>query len=267
MRLESFFEDSSVFTTEEFKGFLKRSGFKSLSNYSVLLDYHIRRGRVLKICRGLYSVVPLNQDPETFIPDSFLVAAKRTSDSILAYHTAQEFYGNTYSLHSTRTFLTMRKIRTLLFRGVEYVPARPAMSLIRASQYWVSTEQVDIKGNFVFITNKERTFVDMLDRPNLSGGYEEAWRSLKMVEYLDTDKVLEYLKILDNATTAAKVGFFLQSNIEIINNDRGFLDELKRMIPASPHYIDRRGDEESKLAGEWNLVVPKYILNEDWEEQ
>lgn len=88
-----------------------------------------------------------------------------------------------------------------------------------------------------------------------------------MAEYLDTDKVLEYLKILDNATTAAKVGFFLQSNIGIINIHSGFLDELKKMIPASPHYMVRRSDEESKFAGEWNLVVPKYLWDEDWEER
>jgi len=35
-----------------------------------------------------------------------------------------------------------------------------------------------------------------------------------MVEYLDTDKVLKYLKILDNATTAAKIGYFFSQTSE-----------------------------------------------------
>ncbi len=34
-----------------------------------------------------------------------------------------------------------------------------------------------------------------------------------MVEYLDTDKVLKYLKILDNATTV-KVGYFFSQTSE-----------------------------------------------------
>jgi len=88
-----------------------------------------------------------------------------------------------------------------------------------------------------------------------------------MVEYLDSDKVLEYLKILDNATTTAKVGFFLQSNIGIINSDSDFLDELKKMIPASPHYMARRCNERSKLPGERNLVVPKSLWDEGPEER
>jgi len=61
-----------------------------------------------------------------------------------------------------------------------------------------------------------------------------------MVENLYPDKALDYPKILDKATTTAKFCFFLQSNIGIINNHSDFLDELKKMIPASPHYMARR---------------------------
>ena len=86
-----------------------------------------------------------------------------------------------------------------------------------------------------------------------------------MVENLYPDKALDYPKILDKAT--AKVGFFLQSNIGIINNDSDFLDELKKMIPASPQHMVRRCNEESKLAGERNLVVPKYLWDEAPEER
>ena len=32
------------------------------------------------------------------------------------------------------------------------------------------------------VTNLERTFVDVLDRPLFSGGWEEVWRSLEAVE-------------------------------------------------------------------------------------
>ncbi len=267
VRLELFFEESPVFTTRDLKEFLKKNEAKSLENYSVLLNYHVKRGRVLKICRGLYAVVPLNQKAEQFAPDSFLIAGKRTEDAILAYHTAQEFNGNTYSLFSTRTFLTMKSVHPLLFREIEYIPTHPSQNLLRSDNYFLLTEQVDIKGINVLITSRERTFADMLDRPNLCGGIEEVWRSLKMTEYLNTENLLNYLRVLDNSTTSAKVGFFLQRHPKITNNDRPLLRELKKMIPVSPHYFDRSRLERARLVKDWNLVIPEYILNERWEEQ
>ena len=56
--------------------------------------------------------------------------------------------------------------------------------------------------------------VDVLNRPDLSGGWEEIWRSLESVEFFDFDKVVEYALLLGNATTAAKVGLFLEQHRE-----------------------------------------------------
>jgi hypothetical protein len=43
--------------------------------------------------------------------------------------------------------------------------------------------------------------VDVLDRPDLSGGWEEIWRSLETIEYFDLDEIVAYARLLDNATT------------------------------------------------------------------
>lgn len=58
------------------------------------------------------------------------------------------------------------------------------------------------------VTSLERTLVDVLDRPDLSGSWEEIWRSLESIEFFDLDQVITYALLLGNATTAAKVGFF-----------------------------------------------------------
>jgi predicted transcriptional regulator of viral defense system len=62
------------------------------------------------------------------------------------------------------------------------------------------------------IASLERTLVDALDRPDLSGSREEIWRSLESVEFFNLDKVVEYGLLLGNATTGAKVGFFLEQH-------------------------------------------------------
>ncbi|OGA43455.1 MAG: hypothetical protein A3G24_12650 [Betaproteobacteria bacterium RIFCSPLOWO2_12_FULL_62_13] len=61
-------------------------------------------------------------------------------------------------------------------------------------------------------TTLERTLVDVFARPDLAGGWEEIWRSLETVEFFDLDVVVQYVLLLENATTAAKVGFFLEQH-------------------------------------------------------
>ena len=64
----------------------------------------------------------------------------------------------------------------------------------------------------VIVTGFERTMVYEPSRSELSGSREEIWRSLESIEFFDLDLVDEYLSLLDNSTTYAKVGFTL-SNI------------------------------------------------------
>ena len=65
------------------------------------------------------------------------------------------------------------------------------------------------------VTSHERTMVDALDRPDLTGTWEEIWRSLESVEFFRSgSRSVEYTRLLENATTAAKVGFFLEQHRE-----------------------------------------------------
>jgi len=118
----------------------------------------------------------------------------------------------------------------------------------------------------VRITSLERTFVDVLDRPDILGSWEEIWRSLESVEFFDLAQVVTYLEHLGNATTAAKVGFFLsQHRDELMVDDKTFT-ALKTMIPKQPHYIDRSARTRCRLVSEWNLLVLPEILDRPWEE-
>jgi len=106
--------------------------------------------------------------------------------------------------------------------------------------------------------------VDVLDRPDLSGGWEEAWRSLESIEYFDLDLVVEYVKLLDNRTTAAKVGFYLQQHTEALMVEERHLKPLRRLRPAQPHYLER--GKSGKLVSDWNIVVPPFLDEKAWED-
>ncbi len=114
------------------------------------------------------------------------------------------------------------------------------------------------------VTSLERTLVDVLDRPDLGGGWEEIWRSLESVEFFDLDKVVGYTLLLANSTTAAKVGFYLESHGRELMVDDSHLDRLRRHAPKRPTYMIRNAG--GRLAKEWNLLVPSQVLDRSWED-
>ncbi|MHB1460654.1 MAG: hypothetical protein ACYC1M_05170 [Armatimonadota bacterium] len=107
----------------------------------------------------------------------------------------------------------------------------------------------------------------MLNRPELSGGWEEVWRSLEMVEYFHIDIVVKYVKALGNATTAAKVGFFLQQHEVQLMVSASHLRSLKDMCPKSPHYMEPTTRGNGRFYSDWNLIVPAYIVERHWDDQ
>jgi predicted transcriptional regulator of viral defense system len=106
--------------------------------------------------------------------------------------------------------------------------------------------------------------VDVLDRPALGGGWEEIWRSLESVEFFDMDRVVDYALLLENSSTAAKVGFYLESHQQELMVDDTHLDRLRRHAPKQPTYMVRQ--TKGRLVTKWNLVVPSQVLDRSWEE-
>ena len=116
------------------------------------------------------------------------------------------------------------------------------------------------------VTGLERTLVDVLDRPRLTGSWVEIRKSLENVESYGLETVIVYVRLSGNATTAAKVGFFLeQHSVSLMVEDR-HLHELQQLSPRQPQYLDRKGRGSGRLLGDLNLVDPQELIDRSWEE-
>lgn len=258
----AFFASRRVFTTEEFGAAL---GLARRSRDS-LLGYYRRRGRLLRVRRGLYWVVQPGENFDSASVDPYLVAARTTDDAILAYHTALEFHGRAYSGFSELQYLTTQAARSLTFRGWRFRPVRFPKALLGAGNARFGVERHDRGGQMVDVVGLERALVDVLDRPGLCGGWEEAWRSLEMVEFFDLDQVVAYALLLDNATAIGKVGWFLQLHRENLMVEEQHLAPLRARSPRQPRYVDRNDYGPTRMISEWNLVVPEALAEQRWGE-
>jgi predicted transcriptional regulator of viral defense system len=258
-----FFARHPVFTTGEFADANERT--KRESKHS-LLAYNRRSGRLLNIRRGLYAVVPDGMDAESYMVNPFLVAGRATSDAVLAYHAALQFHGYAYSHFNTMTYLTTQKeTKKFTFQGTAYIGVTQPKILMRKDEHNFGVDVVDQLGMDLRVTCIERTLVDCFDRIDLAGGIEEVWRSLQLVPYLRMQRVLDYLVLMDNAVTTAKVGLFLETYKEHFRVKDEDLAFLRSRRPLHRCYMFP-GEHGGKLVYDWNLIVPLAVLERAWEE-
>jgi len=266
MKHEEFFRKHPVFTSKEMAGYLSSCGVSHPRNSEILLAYHKKRGRLISVRRGLYAVVPPGTNPVSYSVDPFLIAAKLTKDAVLSHHTALEFHGYAYSVHENFIYSASSPLSPVVFRTHVFHGVRFSEPLRRTNKENFGVVTVDRSGMEVCVTSLERTMVDILNRPDLSGGWEEVWRSLESVEFFDLDEVIKYTLLLKNATAAARVGFFLKQHRKPLMVEEKHLRPLYSARPRQPHYLDRNNHGSNRFVSEWNLVVPLEIIEQTWKE-
>lgn len=266
MKMDEFLSLHAVFTMEELDRFLYARGSGNPNTRRSLLTYYRKKGRIIPIRRGLYAAVPMGGDPASSPVDPYLVAAKLTPDAVLAYHSALEFHGKAYSVHTRLHYVSTSKSMPLTFQGHEFIRAPVPPALKAKGEEMFGVIRRNRSGVNLRVTGLERILVDVLDRPELSGSWEEIWRSLESIEFFDLDQVIDYVLLLENATTAAKVGFFLDQHKEVLMIEDVQLEPLRRLRPRQTHYFVRGKRNDCRWIGDWNLMIPVEILNRSWEE-
>jgi len=258
-----FFVGHPVFTRHELVAFLRQRGATSPRTVASHLLRYLAAGRIGRVKRGVYFVAELGETAARVPVDYLLVASRLAPDAVLAYHTALEAHGYAQSLFEHLYFLTVSKAKPLRFRGRHFVPVLPSAALRRKKQSFTLSTEIERQGLLCRVTSVERTVVDVLDRPDLSGGVEEVWRSLTSIPLLDLDAVVRYVRLSGQATLAAKVGYFLEQHRAALEVPNAVFSCLRLLRPRQPHYLDRRLG--GKLAADWNLIVPAPIVGREWE--
>ena len=260
--VQQFLRRHPVFTYQEFAQAVCGKGAQRPNTVRALLAHHIQQGNIVRVRRRLFAAIPLGADLATYPVNPYLIAGYATEDAILAYHSALAFYNSTYSASYRFVYLTQHRPSPFSFHSEEYIGIRIAPRLM--DNNFIQSE--DVQGLHIRVTSLERTFVDVLDKPALSGGWEEVWRSLAMIERVNIKRVLEYTLLLGKPTTTAKVGFYLSQRQQELAVPDNSLKQLRAHCPVSPYYIDASAKKEGKLISEWNLIIPESLLTKAWEE-
>jgi predicted transcriptional regulator of viral defense system len=259
VKTSDFFSSMPIFRRTEFEAHLAQLGPTNPRNITLLLAYHEREGRLLQVRRGLYAVVPKGTVLPLAQPDLYLLASNLQEDAVLAYRSALDFHQNASPIRSICTYLTQHTPRTFTFRGTLYRPVHPPAALLRNDREKMGIATLEWMTVLIRVTQPERTLVDILNRPDLCGRWVDIWQDLTCLVAIDLDFVVRYALALENATTIARVGYFLEQHRKMVPANEAILRRLEKGKPRSKHYLERSHRVDAHFIKRWNLVVPDSI--------
>ncbi|MDR1658396.1 MAG: hypothetical protein LBT47_12770 [Deltaproteobacteria bacterium] len=256
MEAEEFLKDKPVFTNLELEEFLGgRSGQPYWSRVAFLARLR-RDGRVVRVRRGLFATV--DGEPELCGVDHLAVAARLTADAIITHSSVLEFLGLVPEKGGEVFYSAGRPYNPIAFLGRLYRGVKFPKSLVRSGQQHYLTQTTTSSGMTIKVASLERTLVDLIDRPDLAGGWVNTVKLLALIKNPDLDAVVEYTRALGNSTTAAKVGYYLTGRLdrlERLGEAQRHLIALSELKPNQPHYLDRSHRRDGHLVADWNLIV------------
>ena len=265
MSFEAFFRNYPLFHYEELVKYLQSSGVFNQNTLKAALQYHLAKKHLARIRRGYYLVTNDYLAGTHIESDYLLIAGRMTEDAVISYHAAMEFHALAYSVGSIIYFNSNERIGQVVCEYGQYQQiAHP--TALRPDHVFLETKSHDRMGMDMRVTTIERTLVDSLHRPELSGGWEEIWRSFESINFLDIERMINYAVQFGNATTIVKLGFFLEQHQEQFAIKEEYLNQLAHHKPKSRHYMEKSYKGPVKNLQRWNLIVPLAVINKTWEE-
>ncbi|MDR3610094.1 MAG: hypothetical protein P4L27_05995 [Ignavibacteriaceae bacterium] len=258
-----FLETHPIFTINELRDYFSLpDGSREASD---ILMHNKRMGRIGVVKAGLYFTIRPGSTEETTHVDPFLLAAKLADDAVLAFHTALDLLGFGHSIFNSYYYYSKRFHPAFQSHNIHYRCVLIPETLQKSAVPNFGTERIERSGVKVMVTGKERTLVDVLERPQFCGGFEEMYRSIEKMPYIQTELIRRYLNIRRRKNLFACVGYFLEQHREQFHIEDSFLKLLEFHKPVQPLYWDR-SQKGGVLKNRWNLIVPESVDQRSWEE-
>ncbi len=202
----------------------------------VMLTRLQKAGWIKRLKRGVYMVVPLEAGVERqWTEDAFVVACSLAQPAAVAYWSAMRHWNWTTQTPQTIYIQTTQRQRgySRLILGVTYrfVPVIPP-KFFGLRREWIGAK-------IFSVTDREKTLLDILDRPDLSGGMPEVLGAIQTaVADVDWVHVDGYLKRFPNRTVLKRLGVLIEEMDLTIPHHEARLARWRRRISGGISLLD-----------------------------
>lgn len=190
--------DSEVVSAAEIIGLLgsEQTARKVIGNL-------VRKGWLTRLVGGRYMFLPPEHGPENLGENNVLALASAVVDpSYVGWWSAAAYHGFTTQRPMSVTVAVLRQTRPQIVEGSEI------RFVAVTSRKFFGSERVNVYGRTVTISSPEKTLVDCIDRPDLSGGTSELARIVHAaMKSVDADGLVESAFKMGSTALLQRLGF------------------------------------------------------------
>lgn len=239
-------QDRHCFDYELAKTALPKSNDSALRE---LLSDMTRRGLLMRVKRGLYYVIPYEQDAETFMPDWHLLAEHLVQNA--------KYYIGYYSALQVHNLITQPSLKEQIVVSKQIRPSTikikevPFQFIYHNEKHFFGTKKIWIDNyNKVICSDLEKTIIDCLFKPDYSGGIVEIARAIYVSrERIKFNVLLEYAIRFNSQAVVKRLGFIL----EILKINTNIIEDLQKLKTSSVVLLDTELPKIGKIKTKWSI--------------
>lgn len=223
--------------------------YSSESALKELLSDMVKRGLLMRIKKGLYYIVPYEQEAKTFMPDWHLLAEHLTKGTgyYIGYYSALHIHNKITQPSLKEQMVVERQIRPskLTIKNVTF------QFIYHNKNHFFGFKKVWIDSfNKVTCSDLEKTIVDCLFKPDYAGGIVEIARAIHSSKSeINYNKLLEYTKRFGSQAVIKRLGFLL----ETLDIESEIIKQLLKAKTASYVLLDTELPKSGKMISRWSL--------------
>lgn len=208
-----------------------------------LIRAELQKKHIKKVQHNLYVVCDL----ETQLPleNPYLLGSKISKNSFISYRSALDYYAQLEEKFHIIYVSDKTRFQEFEFNNYSY-------KFVNNKTFGI----VNING--IKITDKEKTFVDCINKLELAGGGEHLVTTLELIGKLDGTKILKYLTYYNSKKLYAKVGFMLEWLNFVFDVQKKVIDECYTKCGNIKYYFQK--NQKGRLIKKWNLIISEEIL-------
>ena len=239
-------QDIKCFDYEQAKKALPKSKDSALRE---LLRDMTRRGLLMRVKRGLYYVIPYEQDPENFMPDWHLLAEHLVNGT--------NYYIGYYSALQIHNLITQPSLKEQIVVAEQLKPSTLKVKntnfqfIYHNEQHFFGAKKIWIDNfNKVICSDLEKTIVDCLFKPDYAGGIVEIARAIYISrEKIKYDILLDYVTKFNSQAVVKRLGFLL----ELLEIENAVIDDLQKKRTNSVVSLDTELPKLGKIVTKWSI--------------
>lgn len=219
------------------------------SSIRELLSDMARRGLLMRIKRGLYYVIPYEQDAKTFMPDWHLLAQYLVQDAkyYTGYYSALQIHNLTTQPSLKEQIVVSKQIKPSIIN----IKGVPFQFIYHNKNHFFGTQKIWIDNfNKITCSDLEKTIIDCLFKPDYAGGIVEIAKAI----YISRDKIkfdtlLKYAVKFNSQAVIKRLGYIL----EMLNIETKIIEDLQKLKTNSVVLLDTELPKSGKIKTKWSI--------------